>query len=82
MVLLAILRLSLGPFLGFEIFFSVNLTYSYTFLGGNLLEITMMLESFHNYFGDTVESRKNDKKFGFFNFWQWSRNNYEMSATL
>ena len=68
MILLAILRLNLEPFLKIEIFFSVNLTYSYTFLGSNLPGITIPLESLHKYFGDTVKSRKNDKEFRFLNF--------------
>ena len=59
------------PFRISKIFFSQNLTYSYSFLGWNLPGITMSLESLHNYFVITVKSRKNDKKFGFFEFWQW-----------
>ena len=35
----------------------------------------MSLESLHNYFGITVKSRKNDEKFGFFDFCLSSRNN-------
>ena len=69
------------PFRESKIFFQ-NLTYSYSFLGWNLPGITMSLESLHNYFGITVKSRKNDEKFGFFEFWLWSRNNVEMIATL
>ena len=70
------------PFRESKIFFSQNLTYSYRFLGWNLPGITMSLESLHNYFVITVKSRKNDEKLGFFEFWLWSRNNVEMSATL
>ena len=43
---------------------------------------TMSLESLHNYFGITVKSWKKDEKFGFFEFWLWSRNKVEMIATL
>ena len=64
-----------------KIFFSQNLTYSYSFLGWNLPGITMLLESLHNYFVITVKSRKNYEKFGFFEFRLWSRNNVEMLAT-
>ena len=63
------------PFRESKIFFSQNLTYSYSFLGWNLPGITMSLELLHNYFGITVKSRKNDEKFGFFDFCLWSRNN-------
>ena len=42
----------------------------------------MSLESLHNYFVITVKSRKNDEKFGFFNFCQWSRNNVGIIVTL
>ena len=42
----------------------------------------MSSESLHNYFGITVKRRKNDEKYGFFEFWLWSRNNVEMIATL
>ena len=42
----------------------------------------MLLESLHNYFGITVKSRKNDEKFGIFEFWLWSRKYVEMIATL
>ena len=72
---LSILRPNLRPLSGIDNFFSQNLTYSYSFLGRNLPGITMSLESLHNYFGITVKSRKNDEKFGFFEFWLWSRNN-------
>ena len=65
-----------------KIFFSQNLTYSCSFLGWNLPGITMSLESLHNYFRITVKSRKNDEKFGFFDFCLWSRNNIEIIATL
>ena len=41
----------------------------------------MSLESFHNYFGITVKSRKNDEKFGFFDFRLWCRNNVDIIAT-
>ena len=51
-------------------------------MGWNLPAITMLLEWLHNYFGITVKSRKHDEKFGFFEFWLWSRNNVEMIATL
>ena len=81
MVVFAILRPNLRPLSGIEIYFSSNLTYSYSFLGWNLPEITMALNSLHNYFGITVKSRENDEKFGFFEFWLWSRNNVEMIAT-
>ena len=64
-----------------KFFFSQNSTYSYSFLGWNLPGITMSLESLHNYFVITVKSRKIDKKFGFFEFWLWCRNNVEMIAT-
>ena len=75
-----ILRPNLRPLSGIENFFSQNLTYSYSFLGWNLPEMTMSLESLQNYFVITVKSRKNDKKFGFFEFWLWYRNNVEMIA--
>ena len=64
-----------------KIVFSQNLTYSYSFLGWNSPGITMSLESLKNYFGITVKSRKNNEKFGFFEFWLWSRNNVELLAT-
>ena len=70
------------PFRESKIFFSQNLTYSYSFLGWNLPGITMSSESLNNYFGITVKSRKNDEKFGFFEFWLWSRNNDGIIATL
>ena len=70
------------PFRESKIFFSQNLTYSYRFVGWNLPGITMSLESLHNYFVITVKSRKNHEKLGFFEFWLWSRNNVEMTATL
>ena len=73
---------SWDPFRESKIFFSQNLTYSSSFLGWNLPGITMSLESLHNYFGITVKSRKNDKKFGLFEFWLWSRNKDKMIATL
>ena len=69
------------PFRKSKIFFSQNFTYSYRFLGWNSPGITMSSQSLHNYFGITVKSRKNDEKFGFFEFWLWSRNNFEMFAT-
>ena len=69
------------PFWESKIFFSKNLTYSYSFMGWNLPRITMSSESLHNYFRITVKSRKNDEKFGFFEFWLWSQNNVEMTAT-
>ena len=71
-----------GPLRESKIFFSQNLTYSYIFLGRNLPGITMSLESLHNYFVNTVKSRKNDGKFGFFNFCLWFRNNDGIIATL
>ena len=64
-----------------KIFFSQNLTYSYSFLGWNLPGITMSLESLHNYFVIRVKSRKNDEKIGFFEFWLWCRDNDEMIGT-
>ena len=70
------------PFGGSKIFFSENLTYSYSFLGWNLPGITMSSESLHNYFGIMVKRRKNHEKFGFFEFWLWSRNYVETTATL
>ena len=70
------------PFRESKIFFSQNLTYSYSFLVWNSPGITMSLESLHNYFGITVKSRKNDEKFGFFEFWLWFRNNDGIIATL
>ena len=69
------------PFRESTIFFSQNLTYSYSFLGRNLPGITISLDSLHNYSGITVKSRKNNEKFGFSEFWLWSRNNVEMIAT-
>ena len=69
------------PFRESKIFFPQNLSYSYSFLGWNLPGITMSLESLHNYFVITVKSGKNDEKFGFFEFWLWSRNNVDMIAT-
>ena len=81
MVVLTILRPNLRPYSGIENFFSVNLTYSYSFLGWNLPGITMSLESLHNYFGIPVKTRKNYKKFGFFDFWMWSQYNIKMIAT-
>ena len=71
-----------NPFRESKIFFSQNLTYSYSFLGWNLLGITMPSESVHIYFGTTVKSRKNNEKFGFFDFCLWSRNNVGIIATL
>ena len=63
-----ILTTNLKPLSGIAIFFSQNLTFSYSSLGWNLPGITMLLESLHNYFGITVKSRKNDGKFFFLNF--------------
>ena len=80
MVGFAILRPNLRPLSGIENFFSQNLSYSYSFLGWNFPGMTMSLESLHNYFVITVKSRKNYKKFGFFEFWLWYRNNVEMIA--
>ena len=71
-----------NPFRESKIFFSQNLTYSYSFLGWNLPGIDMALDSLHNYFGVTVKSRKNNEKCGFFEFWPWCRNNDQMIATL
>ena len=70
------------PFREWKIFFSQNLTYSYTFFGWNLPGITMPLESLHNYFGITVKSTKTDKKISFFDFCLWCRNNVGIIATL
>ena len=80
--LFPILRPNLKPLSGIGNFFFQYLTYSYSFLGWNLLGITMSLELFHNYFGITVKSRKNDEKFGFFDFCLWFRNNVGIIATL
>ena len=71
-----------GPLWESKIFFSQNLTYSYSFLGWNLPVITMSLASLHNYFVNMVKSRKNDGKFGFFDFCLWFRNNDGIIATL
>ena len=73
---------SWDPFRESWLFFSPNLTYSYSFLRWNLPGITMSLESLHNYFRITVKSRKNNEKFGFFEFCLWSRNNVRIVATL
>ena len=70
------------PLSGNGNFFSQNLTYLHSFLGWNLPGITMSLESLHNYFGITVKSRKNNEKFGFFDFCLWSRNNVGIIVTL
>ena len=70
------------PFRESTISFSQNWTYSYSFLGWNLPEITTSLESLDNYFGITVKSRKNDEKFGNVDFCLWSRNNVGIIATL
>ena len=64
-----------------KIFFFPRLTYSFSFLEWNSLGITMLLESSYNYFGITVKRRKNDEKFGFFDFWLWSWNNVDNIAT-
>ena len=80
MVVFAISRPNLRPLSGIKNFFSQNLTYSYSFLGWNLRGMTISLEWLHNYFGITVKSRKIYEKFGFFEFWQWYRNNVEMIA--
>ena len=69
------------PFRESKIFFSRNLTYLYSFIGWNLPGRTRSLESLRHYFGITVKSRKNDEKFGFFEFWLWSQDNVEMIAT-
>ena len=63
-----LLRPNLRPLSGIENFFSQNLAYSYSFLEWNLPRITMFSKSLNNYIGITVKSRKNDKKFGFFDF--------------
>ena len=73
---------SWDPFRESKMFFSPNLTYSYSFLRWNLPGITMSLESLHNYFRITLESRKNNEKVGFFEFCVWSRNNVRIVATL
>ena len=65
---LSILRSNLRSLSVIESFFSPNLTYSCSFLGWKIPGITMFSESLNNYFGITVKSRKNDKKFGVFNF--------------
>ena len=70
------------PFWNRQFFFSQNLAYSYNFSGWHLPGINMSLESLHNYFGNTVKSRKNDEKFGFFDFFLWSRSNVGIIATL
>ena len=82
MVVYAILRPNLRPLSEIDIFFSQNLTHSYTFLGWNSPGITMSLESLHNYSVITVKIRNNDEKIGFFDFCLWSRNKDEMIATL
>ena len=51
-----ILRQNLRPLLGIEIFFSQNLTYSYSFLGWNLPGITVPSESLHNFLWIAVKS--------------------------
>ena len=56
-------------------------SWSLCFLGWNLLEITVMLQSFHHYFGITVKIRKNRIFHCFFDFWPWSRNKYVMNPT-
>ena len=61
-------------------FFCVKKSWSYCSLGWNLLEITVMLQSFHHYFGITVKIRKNRIFHCFFYFWPWSRNNYVMNS--
>ena len=76
-----ILKPNLRPRSRVENFFSQNLAYSYAFLEWNLPGITLFSESLNNYFRITVKSRKNDKKFGFFDFCLWCRNNDEMIAT-
>ena len=70
------------PFRESKIFFSQNLTYSYSFLGWNLPGIAMSLESLDNYFVITVKSRKNDEKFDFDELRLWSRNNVGIIAKL
>ena len=69
------------PFRESKFFFSQNLTYSYSFIGWNLPGSNRSLESLRHYFGITVKSRKNDEKFGFFEFWLWSQHNVKMIAT-
>ena len=76
-----ILRPNLRLLSGIENFFSQNLACWYSFLAWNLPGITMFSESLNNYFRITVKSRKNNEKFGFFEFWLWHRNNDEMIAT-
>ena len=73
---------SWNPFRESKILFFQNLTYSYNFLGWNLPEITMSVESLDNYFGITVKSRKNDEKFGFVDFCLWFRHNVGIIATV
>ena len=65
-----------------EFFFCGKKSWSQCFLGWNLLEITVMLQSFHHYFGITVKNRKNRIFHRFFDFTPWSRNNYVMIPTL
>ena len=77
-----ILRKNLKPLSGMEIFFFLNLTYSYSSLAWNLPRINMSSESLHNYFGITVKRRKNYEKFGFLDFCLWSRHNIGIIATL
>ena len=70
------------PFGNRKTIFFQNLTYCYSFLGWNAPGITKSLESFYNYFGITVKTRKNDEKFGLFDFCLWSRNNVRIIATF
>ena len=65
----------------FFFFFFLKESLSCRFLGWNLLEITVMLQSFHYYFGITVKIRKKRIFHCFFYFWPWSRNNYVMIPT-
>ena len=56
------------PFRESKIFFSQNLTYSYSFLRWHVPGITMALDSLTTYFGITVKSRKTMKNSVFSNF--------------
>ena len=66
---------------GRNFFFVGKKSWSLCFLGWNLLEITVMLQSFHHYFGLTVKIRNNRIFHSFFDFSPWSRNNYVMNPT-
>ena len=79
MIVLAILRPNLRLLLGIENWFFSKFNLLPHFFGVKFTE--MSLASFQNYYSDTVKSRKNYEKFGFFDFWLWSQNNYEIPAT-